>query len=121
MLTVVDISTKLRNASDFVDLCAAFGYTAEEHIVQAEIAMDQGEGAVPVGRPRADAFTKTPGQVHDIAREPLGKTRFETRLIRPLRFPADDCRDARRYAPTCRGDRADNRAWHDARCRDARR
>ncbi|KAH7372158.1 Alpha/Beta hydrolase protein [Cadophora sp. MPI-SDFR-AT-0126] len=29
-----DISTKLRNASDFVDLCAAFGYTAEEHIVQ---------------------------------------------------------------------------------------
>ena len=34
MLTVVDISTKLRNASDFVDLCAAFGYTAEEHIVQ---------------------------------------------------------------------------------------
>lgn len=34
MLIAADISTKLRNASDFVDLCAAFGYTAEEHIVQ---------------------------------------------------------------------------------------
>ncbi|KAK2624124.1 hypothetical protein QTJ16_006758 [Diplocarpon rosae] len=29
-----DVSTKLRNASDFVDLCAIFGYRAEEHIVQ---------------------------------------------------------------------------------------
>ncbi|KAK6075795.1 ab-hydrolase associated lipase region [Seiridium cupressi] len=28
------ISTSLQNASDFVDLCAAFGYTAEEHVVQ---------------------------------------------------------------------------------------
>ncbi|KAH8882645.1 alpha/beta-hydrolase [Thozetella sp. PMI_491] len=26
------VSTKIRNASDFVDLCALFGYTAEEHI-----------------------------------------------------------------------------------------
>ncbi|KAL2180917.1 Alpha/Beta hydrolase protein, partial [Thermothelomyces heterothallicus CBS 202.75] len=30
------ISTSIRNASDFVDLCAAFGYTAEEHIVQTK-------------------------------------------------------------------------------------
>ncbi|KAK6581657.1 hypothetical protein PZA11_005354 [Diplocarpon coronariae] len=29
-----DVSSKLRNASDFVDLCALFGYRAEEHIVQ---------------------------------------------------------------------------------------
>ncbi|KAI9047006.1 hypothetical protein LZ554_009080 [Drepanopeziza brunnea f. sp. 'monogermtubi'] len=29
-----DISRKIRNASDFVDLCAVFGYTAEEHVVQ---------------------------------------------------------------------------------------
>jgi lysosomal acid lipase/cholesteryl ester hydrolase len=29
-----DISTSIRNASDFVDLCALFGYYAEEHIVQ---------------------------------------------------------------------------------------
>ncbi|KAL2128023.1 hypothetical protein VTI74DRAFT_9833 [Chaetomium olivicolor] len=30
------ISTSIRNASDFVDLCATFGYTAEEHIVQTK-------------------------------------------------------------------------------------
>ncbi|KAI1080160.1 alpha/beta-hydrolase [Whalleya microplaca] len=30
------ISTSLRNASDFVDLCAMFGYTAEEHVVQTK-------------------------------------------------------------------------------------
>ncbi|KAL2023551.1 hypothetical protein VTK56DRAFT_2159 [Thermocarpiscus australiensis] len=30
------ISTSIRNASDFVDLCAAFGYTAEEHVVQTK-------------------------------------------------------------------------------------
>lgn len=30
------ISTLIRNASDFVDLCAAFGYTAEEHVVQTK-------------------------------------------------------------------------------------
>jgi lysosomal acid lipase/cholesteryl ester hydrolase len=29
-----DISTSIRNASDFVDLCALFGYYAEEHVVQ---------------------------------------------------------------------------------------
>jgi len=28
------ISTSIRNASDFVDLCALFGYYAEEHVVQ---------------------------------------------------------------------------------------
>ncbi|KAI0600591.1 Alpha/Beta hydrolase protein [Biscogniauxia sp. FL1348] len=28
------ISTSIRNASDFVELCATFGYTAEEHVVQ---------------------------------------------------------------------------------------
>jgi lysosomal acid lipase/cholesteryl ester hydrolase len=28
------ISTSIQNASDFVDMCAAFGYTAEEHVVQ---------------------------------------------------------------------------------------
>ncbi|KAI4596010.1 cholesterol esterase [Pestalotiopsis sp. 9143b] len=30
------ISTSIRNASDFTDLCAAFGYTAEEHVVQTK-------------------------------------------------------------------------------------
>lgn len=30
------ISTSIRNASDFSDLCAAFGYTAEEHVVQTK-------------------------------------------------------------------------------------
>ncbi|KUJ09789.1 alpha/beta-hydrolase [Mollisia scopiformis] len=29
-----NISTSIRNASDFVDLCALFGYYAEEHVVQ---------------------------------------------------------------------------------------
>ncbi len=28
------ISTSIRDASDFVDLCALFGYYAEEHVVQ---------------------------------------------------------------------------------------
>ncbi|KAI1392147.1 alpha/beta-hydrolase [Hypoxylon trugodes] len=30
------ISTSIRNASDFVDLCATFGYTAEEHVLQTK-------------------------------------------------------------------------------------
>ncbi|CAJ2504046.1 Uu.00g114400.m01.CDS01 [Anthostomella pinea] len=30
------ISSSIRNASDFVDLCAMFGYTAEEHVVQTK-------------------------------------------------------------------------------------
>ncbi|KAI2466476.1 alpha/beta-hydrolase [Annulohypoxylon bovei var. microspora] len=30
------ISTSVRNASDFVDLCAMFGYTAEEHVLQTK-------------------------------------------------------------------------------------
>ncbi|KAK4246668.1 Alpha/Beta hydrolase protein [Corynascus novoguineensis] len=30
------VSTLIRNSSDFVDLCAAFGYTAEEHVVQTK-------------------------------------------------------------------------------------
>ncbi|GAB1311813.1 cholesterol esterase [Madurella fahalii] len=30
------ISTSIRNASDFVDLCATFGYNAEEHVVQTK-------------------------------------------------------------------------------------
>ncbi|KAK3943131.1 Alpha/Beta hydrolase protein [Diplogelasinospora grovesii] len=30
------ISESVRNASDFVDLCAMFGYTAEEHVVQTK-------------------------------------------------------------------------------------
>ncbi|KAI1881815.1 hypothetical protein JX265_000641 [Neoarthrinium moseri] len=30
------ISTSVRNASDFVDLCATFGYYAEEHVVQTK-------------------------------------------------------------------------------------
>lgn len=30
------ISTSVRDASDFVDLCAMFGYTAEEHVVQTK-------------------------------------------------------------------------------------
>ena len=35
MLTnFTDISTSIRNASDFVDICALFGYYAEEHVVQ---------------------------------------------------------------------------------------
>ncbi len=32
----IAISTSIRNASDFVDLCATFGYTAEEHVVQTK-------------------------------------------------------------------------------------
>ncbi|KAI0883988.1 alpha/beta-hydrolase [Annulohypoxylon maeteangense] len=30
------ISTSIRNASDFVDLCAMYGYTAEEHVLQTK-------------------------------------------------------------------------------------
>ncbi|KAK3394280.1 Alpha/Beta hydrolase protein [Podospora didyma] len=30
------VSASIRNASDFVDLCAMFGYTAEEHVVQTK-------------------------------------------------------------------------------------
>ncbi len=30
------VSTKIRDASDFVDLCELFGYTAEEHIAQTK-------------------------------------------------------------------------------------
>ncbi|RDL40838.1 uncharacterized protein BP5553_00817 [Venustampulla echinocandica] len=31
-----DLSTSIRNASDFVDICELYGYYAEEHIVQTE-------------------------------------------------------------------------------------
>lgn len=34
LIAYTDISTSIRNASDFVDLCALFGYYAEEHVVQ---------------------------------------------------------------------------------------
>jgi lysosomal acid lipase/cholesteryl ester hydrolase len=34
LIVRTDISTSIRNASDFVDLCALFGYYAEEHVVQ---------------------------------------------------------------------------------------
>jgi lysosomal acid lipase/cholesteryl ester hydrolase len=34
LIIYADISTSIRNASDFVDLCALFGYYAEEHVVQ---------------------------------------------------------------------------------------
>jgi lysosomal acid lipase/cholesteryl ester hydrolase len=34
MLIVLDVSTSIRDASDFVDLCALWGYYAEEHVVQ---------------------------------------------------------------------------------------
>lgn len=34
MLIYTDVSTSIRKASDFVDLCALFGYYAEEHVVQ---------------------------------------------------------------------------------------
>ncbi len=53
------ISTKIRNASDFVDLCAVFGYTAEEHVVQTKdgyllglhrLAWRKGEEDVRVNR-----------------------------------------------------------------------
>ncbi|KAK3298388.1 Alpha/Beta hydrolase protein, partial [Chaetomium fimeti] len=53
------ISTSIRNASDFVDLCAAFGYTAEEHVVQTKdgyllglhrLAWRKGEEDVRVNR-----------------------------------------------------------------------
>ncbi|KAK6956391.1 hypothetical protein Daesc_001668 [Daldinia eschscholtzii] len=30
------VSTSIRNASDFVDLCAMYGYTAEEHVLQTK-------------------------------------------------------------------------------------
>lgn len=33
-LIISDVSTSIRDASDFVDLCGLFGYYAEEHIVQ---------------------------------------------------------------------------------------
>lgn len=33
-LTAVDVVNNIRNASDFVDLCALYGYYAEEHVVQ---------------------------------------------------------------------------------------
>jgi lysosomal acid lipase/cholesteryl ester hydrolase len=31
---LLDISSSLRDASDFVDMCAIYGYYAEEHVVQ---------------------------------------------------------------------------------------
>lgn len=34
MLMVVDISSAVRDASDFADICALYGYYAEEHVVQ---------------------------------------------------------------------------------------
>lgn len=33
-LTATDFVNSIRNASDFVDLCALYGYYAEEHVVQ---------------------------------------------------------------------------------------
>ena len=33
-LTSLDVSSSIRDASDFVDICALYGYYAEEHIVQ---------------------------------------------------------------------------------------
>ncbi|KAH9895466.1 Alpha/Beta hydrolase protein [Xylariomycetidae sp. FL2044] len=30
------VSTSIRNASDFIDICAMYGYTAEEHVVQTK-------------------------------------------------------------------------------------
>jgi lysosomal acid lipase/cholesteryl ester hydrolase len=53
------ISESVRNASDFVDLCAMFGYTAEEHVVQTKdgyllglhrLAWKKGEEDVRVNR-----------------------------------------------------------------------
>lgn len=53
------LSTTIRNASDFVDLCATFGYTAEEHVVQTKdgyllglhrLAWRKGEEDVKVNR-----------------------------------------------------------------------
>ncbi|KAK3898202.1 putative lysosomal acid lipase cholesteryl ester hydrolase [Staphylotrichum tortipilum] len=53
------ISTTIRNASDFVDLCATFGYTAEEHVVQTKdgyllglhrLAWRKGEENIKVNR-----------------------------------------------------------------------
>jgi lysosomal acid lipase/cholesteryl ester hydrolase len=35
-LIVVAISSAVRDASDFVDLCALYGYHAEEHVVQTK-------------------------------------------------------------------------------------
>ena len=34
MLTVLAISSAVRDASDFADICALYGYYAEEHVVQ---------------------------------------------------------------------------------------
>ena len=34
MLIATAVSTSIRDASDFVDLCALYGYYAEEHVVQ---------------------------------------------------------------------------------------
>ena len=53
------MSASIRNASDFVDLCAMFGYTAEEHLVQTKdgylllvhrLAWRKGEEDVRVNR-----------------------------------------------------------------------
>lgn len=35
-LPYLAISTSIRDASDFVDLCAMFGYTAEEHVLRTK-------------------------------------------------------------------------------------
>jgi lysosomal acid lipase/cholesteryl ester hydrolase len=34
VLINIDVTSAIRDASDFVDLCALFGYYAEEHVVQ---------------------------------------------------------------------------------------
>ncbi|KAK3336170.1 Alpha/Beta hydrolase protein [Cercophora scortea] len=53
------VSSSIRNASDFVDVCAMFGYTAEEHLVQTKdgyllllhrLAWRKGEEDVRVNR-----------------------------------------------------------------------
>ncbi|KAK0717129.1 Alpha/Beta hydrolase protein [Lasiosphaeria miniovina] len=53
------VSASIRDASDFVDICAMFGYTAEEHVVQTEdgyllglhrLAWRKGEEDVRVNR-----------------------------------------------------------------------
>ena len=75
----------------------------------------------PRGSPRAVAtgFKKKAGHRARPVSSSTAAAPIRRPSCRPWRRPsARPC--ARRYAPTCRGDRADNRAWRAAPCRCAR-
>ncbi|KAK2748919.1 cholesterol esterase [Myotisia sp. PD_48] len=52
------ISNSIANASDFVELCALFGYEAEEHIVQTKDGYLLGLHRLPLRKGEASAYTK---------------------------------------------------------------